>query len=117
MPTYTGGGFITTSTTGASSGGTLTLQAPGAGRANAIYAILVRAAGTVTTAEITVSTTSGSATIALFGSPGTIPSGGLWQFPIPIVGLVNDQIVITATLSGATASSVAIAALYQQVPA
>ena len=117
MPSYIGGGTITTSTTGASTGGTLTLIAPGAGKANAISAIMVRAAGTVSTAEITVATTAGSLTIALFGGPGTIPNGGVWTFPLPIVGLVNDATVITATLTGATAASVAIAALYRNVNA
>ena len=117
MANYFGGGYITTSITGQSSGGTLTLTGQAPGRAQAVSAILIRAAGTTTTCHVQVSTTAGSANIAYFGFDGAIPNGGVFTFPVPIIGLPNDAIVITVTAAGATASSLAIAALYKIVNA
>ena len=117
MANYYGGEFITTSITGQSTGGTLTLLSPGPGKNTALYSVMVRAPGTITSTQVQVNTTSGSANIAYWGSDSTIPNGGVWTFPIPIVGLKNDAMVITVTVSGATASQVAIAATYKFVQA
>lgn len=110
---YLAGEYITTVDTGLNDGGSVALTGAGPGKAQQLYGVLIKALGTITVVDVTVTNAAANAIYARFGGTQALQNGGVFQFSAPVCGLVNNNMLITCTLTGATAGSVAISATYK----
>lgn len=109
---YFAGDSICTTNTGLSDGGTLALTGAGPGRAQQLWGVMIKALGTITVTDITITKSDGTTAISKIGGTHALQNGGVYSFPAPIIGSPNDNMIVNANLTGATAASVGITAVY-----
>jgi hypothetical protein len=114
---YFAGDSITTVSASGNTGDTLALTGARPGVAQRIYSVMVYGAGTVSLVSPTITKADGTTVIAKLGG-ATTATPFVWTFPdAPINCAPNDNAVLTATLTGATAGSVQVAVNYKLAPA
>lgn len=110
---YFAGQYVCTTDTGLNDGGSIALTGAGATKAQRLHGILIKALGTITVVDIVVLNSAGSITLAKIGGTHALQNGGIYSFAAPVNGIKGDNMLIVANLTGATAGSVGITALYE----
>ena len=98
---------------GVGDGTSITLSGARPGIAQRISSVAIKCltATAITVVDVTVTKNDTSTVIAKWGATSAMPLGGaVWSFTTPINCAVNDNAVITFTLTGASAASVAVQA-------
>jgi hypothetical protein len=116
--TYQSGDSFVITKEGVSDGTSITLVGAAPGRAQMIKEVCVKTIHALTVVDVTVTKNDTTTVLAKWGATSDLPVGGaVWSLSGPICCAVNDNAVVTFTLAGATAATVAASVMYTLVPA